>query len=662
MKKSTNHFQPVSTTDDAENDQEAEIMVVTKAYSSVSLRRKLDSTMLLFAVFCIVSLIVAFFVVYFVLSSSQNDVSSTTAASSAHDFVIRNESCFSRHCCKPVDTGNAQQNQHCRNLLLLDCVAESEFCEWRCTDPNDDRDTNNGLPRRHRKFYGISTGISPYVEETEFNTVANSTGPTSVGAFIQMSTMISIDDCGVMYEEQLDYDEAAEEFATLQQLRSDKAFHDRRRMGGSAPSCGGFAGTQCPAGLTCVDDPTDTCELSRDADCIGICVGGTGISCGGFAGTQCPAGLTCVDDPTDTCELSRDADCIGICVGGTGISCGGFAGTQCPAGLTCVDDPTDTCDVSTGGRDCPGICVGKTGMDGHHETSSDIQEPIASDGGGLIGSEQSVGCITYETGSGSWAGLQGTSYAYDHICTGTLLAPKWVLTSGHCCHPPGGSNFYSNWHYYPEIKNYKEIYEYQGKGYSGYGNQYHQSYQVKKSYVYSAWQSSGHYDWDFCLMELWNGLYYSSSVSYQYKYAKLDYNIEAYISSSQVQSYNVWNTLGYRWDKYSASVNNGHLLYGWKQKHVQEIQATYFSYSMDAYAGNDYYANGYAGAPIYYGQSGSSSYMKQYCVVSNRYNWKGKGYQYCTRITETTYYDFCGKKYYNGRYQYGQGYGYCNVY
>mmetsp|Transcript_37468 Transcript_37468/g.61582 ORF Transcript_37468/g.61582 Transcript_37468/m.61582 type:complete len:579 (-) Transcript_37468:200-1936(-) len=578
MKKSTNHFQPVSTTDDAENDQEAEIMVVTKAYSSVSLRRKLDSTMLLFAVFCIVSLIVAFFVVYFVLSSSQNDVSSTTAASSAHDFVIRNESCFSRHCCKPVDTGNAQQNQHCRNLLLLDCVAESEFCEWRCTDPNDDRDTNNGLPRRHRKFYGISTGISPYVEETEFNTVANSTGPTSVGTFIQMSTMISIDDCGVMYEEQLDYDEAAEEFATLQQLRSDKAFHDRRRMRGSGPSCGGFAGTPCPAGLTC------------------------------------------------------------------------------------VDDPTDTCDVSTGGRDCPGICVGKTGMDGHHETSSDIQEPIASDGGGLIGSEQSVGCITYETGSGSWAGLQGTSYAYDHICTGTLLAPKWVLTSGHCCHPPGGSNFYSNWHYYPEIKNYKEIYEYQGKGYSGYGNQYHQSYQVKKSYVYSAWQSSGHYDWDFCLMELWNGLYYSSSVSYQYKYAKLDYNIEAYISSSQVQSYNVWNTLGYRWDKYSASVNNGHLLYGWKQKHVQEIQATYFSYSMDAYAGNDYYANGYAGAPIYYGQSGSSSYMKQYCVVSNRYNWKGKGYQYCTRITETTYYDFCGKKYYNGRYQYGQGYGYCNVY
>jgi hypothetical protein len=37
--------------------------------------------------------------------------------------------------------------------------------------------------------------------------------------------------------------------------------------------CGGIAGMPCPAGLTCVDDPSDTCDPTRGgADCGGICV------------------------------------------------------------------------------------------------------------------------------------------------------------------------------------------------------------------------------------------------------------------------------------------------------------------------------------------------------------------------------------------------------
>ncbi len=40
-----------------------------------------------------------------------------------------------------------------------------------------------------------------------------------------------------------------------------------------------------------------------------------GEFCGGFAGIPCPEGLTCVDDPNDSCDPSEGgADCGGICV------------------------------------------------------------------------------------------------------------------------------------------------------------------------------------------------------------------------------------------------------------------------------------------------------------------------------------------------------------
>lgn len=37
--------------------------------------------------------------------------------------------------------------------------------------------------------------------------------------------------------------------------------------------CGGIAGFPCPAGMKCVDDPSDDCDPTKgDADCAGICV------------------------------------------------------------------------------------------------------------------------------------------------------------------------------------------------------------------------------------------------------------------------------------------------------------------------------------------------------------------------------------------------------
>lgn len=38
------------------------------------------------------------------------------------------------------------------------------------------------------------------------------------------------------------------------------------------------------------------------------------IACGGLAGTPCPEGYTCVDDPTDDCDPEQGGrDCIGVC-------------------------------------------------------------------------------------------------------------------------------------------------------------------------------------------------------------------------------------------------------------------------------------------------------------------------------------------------------------
>ena len=95
----------------------------------------------------------------------------------------------------------------------------------------------------------------------------------------------------------------------------------------------------CPPRAVCQPDPTVT-------------------RCGGFAGIQCPAGQTCVDDPSDTCDPKNgDADCGGICVGDPNVvHCGGIAGTPCPGMGRCVDDPNDSCDPNNGGADCGGIC------------------------------------------------------------------------------------------------------------------------------------------------------------------------------------------------------------------------------------------------------------------------------------------------------------------
>jgi hypothetical protein len=52
--------------------------------------------------------------------------------------------------------------------------------------------------------------------------------------------------------------------------------HQGQCQAASAHPCGGIAGVKCPAGQTCVDDPSDSCDPEHGgSDCPGICQNGS---------------------------------------------------------------------------------------------------------------------------------------------------------------------------------------------------------------------------------------------------------------------------------------------------------------------------------------------------------------------------------------------------
>jgi hypothetical protein len=118
--------------------------------------------------------------------------------------------------------------------------------------------------------------------------------------------------------------------------------------------CGGFTTNPhaCPDGWDCL-------STSHIPDVPGSCAPADAPQkCGGIAGLACPAGQTCVDDPTDSCDPAKGgADCIGICQTKTCIQnvlCvmgSHFDRTACK----CVPDtttPTDSCGGCAAGTYC----------------------------------------------------------------------------------------------------------------------------------------------------------------------------------------------------------------------------------------------------------------------------------------------------------------------
>jgi hypothetical protein len=98
----------------------------------------------------------------------------------------------------------------------------------------------------------------------------------------------------------------------------------------------------------------------------GKSAGAKQLPCGGPSVIQCPQGLSCVDDPGDKCDPTKDGlNCPGKCVAGSGGEskfkqpCGGPSRINCIGGMVCVDDPSDNCDPTKDGLDCKGMCVTK---------------------------------------------------------------------------------------------------------------------------------------------------------------------------------------------------------------------------------------------------------------------------------------------------------------
>jgi hypothetical protein len=127
--------------------------------------------------------------------------------------------------------------------------------------------------------------------------------------------------------------------------RRDRPDRGARRQGdGSRWRCGGVAGTSCPKGLICIDDPRDACDpAAGGADCGGVCVGKRRNPC---ARMRCAEGTACCPRCGGLC-IPRDVSCTGsLCnptpcnevVCGPGeFCCNESCGECAPLGGACTD-------------------------------------------------------------------------------------------------------------------------------------------------------------------------------------------------------------------------------------------------------------------------------------------------------------------------------------
>eukprot|EP01084_Bolivina_argentea_P013444 25240_1 len=130
----------------------------------------------------------------------ENDNSNTVAAG----FVKRRKNedlCSRRRCCSirdGVKDFDLPAELKCKQLSDAECGNNDEFCEWDC-----DLLQNAGRHAHHqikRKYRGIS------YREGKFeipNIKSDNTKSETYEDFIKSSKVLSIDDCGVMYEEEL---------------------------------------------------------------------------------------------------------------------------------------------------------------------------------------------------------------------------------------------------------------------------------------------------------------------------------------------------------------------------------------------------------------------------------------------------------------------------
>ena len=176
--KNTMKFQKVNTTDDTEHEREVEDDIHINEIDLEVQNAKSDhkiTTMVLCALMTVSLLVIAFVSGYFIHDWSNNNVSNSeqispvdneTDTDNDHHYFIRDTSCLTRKCCKAIDITNTAHQTECSQLLLKECIYESQFCEWDCSYnfsmQSNITTTTATIKRRRRRFRGISTGVVPY--------------------------------------------------------------------------------------------------------------------------------------------------------------------------------------------------------------------------------------------------------------------------------------------------------------------------------------------------------------------------------------------------------------------------------------------------------------------------------------------------------------------
>jgi len=188
--------------------------------------------------------------------------------------------------------------------------------------------------------------------------------------------------------------------------------------------------------------------------------------------------------------------------------------------------------------------------------------------------QNQIGLILFSSGSST------------HICSGTKVTQKHVVTAAHCCHSGTGGDWYSNWRWYPGAVTMSDVSS---------SNEYSVSYVT----AFNGWINSKSFDYDICWLHL------SSTVA-----GYMGYGYNTGLSTSW--TFDIW---GYPGDKYGGS----QIKWGHDDCNPNNVYDNQFRYDCDTYGG----------------MSGSGLWLDSNNIVYgiHSYGSSSGGYNGCCRIT-----------------------------
>ena len=147
-------------------------------------------------------------------------------------------------CCHPKSITPHTQGSfdiNCNTLYLEDCILNDDICSWDCNPTHSQQRntvlTNAGYIKKTFKRIAKGNGIfedASFVGEEP--PISHHEEPTTIDEVIQFTKLISVDECGVEYEYEMDTISAATELDRLHQKEQLLKQEQRKRDSKSAKS------------------------------------------------------------------------------------------------------------------------------------------------------------------------------------------------------------------------------------------------------------------------------------------------------------------------------------------------------------------------------------------------------------------------------------------